>query len=72
MQTNLAKDYSVLSELKRRPQEKDNRHTWMEVYRNIPENFDTILERAVIQAGLKTLIDGERHIEHFLDLSTCA
>ena len=39
MQTMLAKKYSVRTELKRRPDEKDKRHTWMEVYRNAPGKF---------------------------------
>jgi hypothetical protein len=72
MQTKLAKEFSLITELKRRPDKRDECHTWMEVYRNIPENFDTIVQQAVTQAGLTTLINGERHLEHFLDLSECA
>jgi hypothetical protein len=72
MQTNLIKQYSLIAELKRRPEENDGCHTWMEVYRNIPENFDRMLETAVMNAGVRLLIDGERHIEHFLDFSACA
>lgn len=72
MQTILAKEYSLTMGLKRRPDAKDDRHTWMEVYQNVPENFDTILQHAVIHAGLTLLIDGERHLEYFLDLSACA
>lgn len=72
MQTKLAREFGLIAELKRRPEEKNKCHTWMEVYRNVPENFDTILEQAVTQAGIKTLINGERHLERFLDLSACA
>jgi hypothetical protein len=72
MQTKLAKEFSLITELKRRPEKRDECHTWMEVYRNIPENFDRIVQQAVTQAGLTTLINGERHLEHFLDLSACA
>lgn len=72
MQTKLVKEFSLVGELKRSPKKRDECHTWMEVYRNVPENFDTILEQAVTQAGIKTLINGERHLERFLDLSACA
>lgn len=72
MQTKLAKEFSLVGELKRSPEKRDECHTWMEVYRNVPENFDTILAQAVTQAGIKTLINGERHLERFLDLSACA
>jgi hypothetical protein len=72
MQTKIAKKFNLITELKRRPENKGECHTWMEVYRNVPENFDTILQQAVTQAGIKTLINGERHLERFLDLSACA
>jgi hypothetical protein len=72
MQTKLAREFGLMAELKRRPEEKNECHTWMEVYRNVPENFDRILQQAVTQAGIKTLINGERHLERFLDLSACA
>jgi hypothetical protein len=72
MQANLTRECGVLAALKRRPEEKDGRHTWMEVYLAVPDAFDSILERAVSQTKLVTLIDGERHTEYFLDLSACA
>lgn len=72
MQAKLAKEFSLITELKRQPDKRDECHTWMEVYRNVPVNFDTILLQAVTQAGIKTLINGGRHLERFLDLSACA
>lgn len=72
MQTLLGKEYSLSPALKRKPDEKDTLHTWMEIYPNIPQNFDTILSNAVLQTGLAPLIEGERHIEYFLDISACA
>jgi hypothetical protein len=72
MQARLSEQYGIITALKRRPEEKNERHTWMEVYLAVPDGFDDALEQAVIQANLATLIDGERHIEHFLDLSACA
>lgn len=72
MQSDLAMRYGVITALKRRPVEKDGRHTWMEVYLAVPEGFDSVLEQAVAETKLATLIDGERHTEYFMDASTCA
>lgn len=72
MQRSLAKEYGIVTGLKRRPQEKDGQQTWMEVYQAVPEHFEAILERAVTQAGLAQFIDGQRKTEYFLDVSPCA
>ncbi len=72
MQARLSQDCGVAAALKRRPDAKDGRHTWMETYHNIPDGFDAILAQAVSQSGLASLIDGERHTEFFLDITTCA
>lgn len=72
MQRSVFREYAIVGSLKRRPEEQDGRHTWMEIYSGVPDGFEAILERAVAQAGLSALIDGDRHIEHFMDYSTCA
>jgi hypothetical protein len=72
MQANLAAKCGVGIALKRRPTEKDGRHTWMEIYLAVPEGFDAILEQAVTQSQLAILIDGERHTEYFMDVAPCA
>ncbi len=71
MQAELTKKYGVKTALKRRPDIKNTTHTWMEVYLDIPDDFDAILQLIVTETGLSALIDGERHTEHFLDLSSC-
>jgi len=72
MQHALAAEHGVATALKRRPEEKNGQHTWMEVYLAVPQDFETVVERAAKQAGLDNFIDGPRHIEYFLDCSTCA
>jgi len=72
MQTQLAQQYQITSELKRRPEEQDGMHTWMEVYHDVPPHFEAILSDSVAASGLNSLIDGVRHIEQFLDFSPCA
>lgn len=72
MQQALAAETGITIGLKRRPEEKDGRQTWMEVYEAVPEGFEAILDRAVAQADLSPLIDGLRHTEYFLDVSSCA
>ena len=72
MQAALARLHRVPSELKRRPESTDGFQTWMEIYLDVPDHFDAALERAVVTADLLPLIDGVRHVEHFLDGSSCA
>ncbi len=72
MQRRLAQEYGVAAALKRRPEEKEGRQTWMEVYQAVPDGFVTLLERAVARAGLSGLIDGPRHVECFVDVAACA
>lgn len=72
MQQCLFQEYGIVFALKRRPDEKDGRQTWMEIYQAVPAGFDAALERAVAQAGLAELIDGQRHTEYFVDVPLCA
>jgi hypothetical protein len=72
MQRWLAQEYGIVTALKRRPEEQDGMQTWMEIYQAIPDGFAILLERAVAQAGLAALIEGQRNIEYFLDVSVCA
>lgn len=72
MQRCLSREYGIVTGLKRRPEEKDGRQTWMEIYQAVPDGFDAILEHAAAQAGLAALIDGQRNTEYFLDVPTCA
>ena len=62
----------IAGQLKRRPGERDGRQTWMEVYLDSGDGFESALAQAVQQAGLAAWIDGERHTEVFTEISTCA
>jgi len=72
MQDNLSRLYGVRTSLKRRPEEQDGLHTWMEVYLEVAEGFEATLEQAVARSELPAMIAGKRHMEHFLDLTLCA
>lgn len=72
MQAQLSQQYGVEASLKRRPREEAGMHTWMEVYRSAPDGFDGTLQQAAQDADLSCLIHGERHVEHFLDIASCA
>lgn len=72
LQQTLAREYGIVTALKRRPEEKAGRQTWMEIYHAVPDGFEEALDRAVAQAGLLALIDGQRNTEHFVDMSSCA
>ncbi|MDO9421191.1 MAG: DUF4936 family protein [Herminiimonas sp.] len=72
MQDNLSREYGVRTALKRRPEEQDGLHTWMEVYLEVAEGFEATLEQTVASSQLPSMIAGKRHVEHFLDLTLCA
>lgn len=72
MQISVAGEQGVMGSLKRRPEEQNGRHTWMEIYPAIPDGFDKALTHAVEQAQLATLINGPRHNEYFMDVTPCA
>ena len=72
MQDNLRREYGIRTTLKRRPEEQDGLHTWMEVYPEVAEGFEAKLEQAVASSELPSMIAGKRHMEHFLDLTLCA
>lgn len=72
MQSSLADSHQVTPALKRRPENRDGKETWMEIYPYVTEGFEPVLEQAVAAAGLMAWIDGERHIEHFVDVAPCA
>ena len=72
MQQQLVATLGVVGKLKRRPHAAEGVQTWMEVYLATSAGFDSALQAAVHGAELASLIDGERHIEVFIDLSACA
>lgn len=71
MQQMLKRQYGITAALKRRPDAQDSLHTWMEVYTAVPTDFAGKLQQAVDENGLAAFIDGPRHTEQFVDLSTC-
>jgi hypothetical protein len=71
MQASLAQRFGVACQLKRRPEARDGKQTWMEVYAATPAAFATALDGAVEQAGLSAWIAGPRHTEVFTDLVSC-
>jgi hypothetical protein len=72
MQAALTRDHGVVCQLKRRPEAKDGKQTWMEVYAATPAAFAATLDGAVELAGLSALTAGPRHTEVFTDLLPCA
>ena len=71
MQAGLQAQYALRVDLKRRPEEKNNEQTWMEIYLGAPSDFIATLDAAAAAAGLAELT-GARHSEIFVDLPPCA
>lgn len=42
--------------------------TWMEIYREVPHDFETILTNALSQFSMQDWIIGERRMEYFIDV----
>lgn len=72
MQAELAARHAIGTRLMRRPETRDGKQTWMEVYAATADGFPAALELALNDADVGSLIDGQRHIEVFTDISTCA
>lgn len=72
MQERLCRQVGVAAALKRRPPSGQDAMTFMEIYTAVPAGFLPVLERAVEEAGLATLIQGSRHVEIFEDAVPCA
>jgi hypothetical protein len=71
MQARLAAE-GLPGTLKRRPDTKEGRQTWMEVYPAVDDAKAARIEQACAQAGLGGMIDGARHREFFMDVAPCA
>lgn len=69
LQRDLGQRFGVRPAIKRRPEEKDGLQTWMEIYAGVSGDFLPALQQAALNAGL--LIEGERHVEIFVDLPEC-
>ncbi len=72
MQKKLSNLHGMNFSLKRRVEKNVDYQTWMEIYCSVAEEFADLLERAVQNAGVMRLIDGERHNEIFVDIPPCA
>jgi len=72
MQQQLMRDHGIVAALKRRPQQQDDMHTWMEVYLTVADDFENTLNQLVAASRLSDLIEGDRHTEYFLDVPVCA
>lgn len=63
---SLLENHGITPRLQRRPESKDSLHTWMEIYSEVPSNFDAIIESNVIESGLMEFVIGARHAERFI------
>jgi len=72
LQAALKRDHPLIAGLQRRPEEQQGLHTWMEIYRHIPRNFETLLTTAIQETKLLSLIEGSRHLEYFMEIIPCA
>ncbi|MBC7416299.1 MAG: DUF4936 family protein [Herminiimonas sp.] len=72
MQGLLRDRWGVRCGLKQRPRVNQERDTWMEIYLAVPADFKATLDAAVAASPLRLLIEGDRHVESFLECLPCA
>lgn len=72
VQVNLSQQHRIACALKRRPDMTDGYHTWMEVYTSVPSDFAETIEQAIADSCVVNFIHGQRHIESFVNISSCA
>lgn len=63
---SLLEKHGIAPLLQRRPESKDLLHTWMEIYSEVPSNFDAIIGSSVVESGLMDFVIGTRHSERFI------
>jgi hypothetical protein len=54
--------------LQRRPVSDNGIITWMEIYHDVPADFEQTLNSAVTKCGIQAFIRGERRLEYFMNL----
>lgn len=54
-------------QLQRRPETHEGLHTWMEIYRDVPAQFEQIVRDATIASGIVDHVVGERRLEFFIN-----
>ncbi|MDE2428444.1 MAG: DUF4936 family protein [Burkholderiales bacterium] len=57
--------------LQRRPETRDDFHTWMEIYRNVPLHFAEQLNVLLENSKATALHQCQRHAEYFMDIDLC-
>ncbi|MFZ6817786.1 DUF4936 family protein [Undibacterium sp. Ji22W] len=66
LRSELSGTLEHLPRLQRRPASNNGIITWMEIYQEVPENFEAVLYAAIERSGIQTWISGERRLEYFI------
>lgn len=72
LQTHMLQQSGTAHSLQRRPSAQDGLQTWMEIHRQVSSDFEQQLAQAYAQTRLSELLQGERHMEYFMDVNLCA
>lgn len=68
LQRDLKQRYQVHSRFMRRAETAHDVQTWMEIYYDVPDEFEAELQRVVMAFRITDLIDGPRQTEHFVEI----
>ena len=72
MHRRLENTYAIAPVLRRRPETRDGLQTWMEIYPNVPDHFDHVIEQLAAEEGISELATNGRHVEYFMEMPPCA
>ncbi|MFZ6749764.1 DUF4936 family protein [Undibacterium sp. Ren11W] len=72
LQKTLFATLGLKMQLQRRPEIAAGCLTWMEIYRDIPDDFQAQLTSLVNSNPLHALLQGARHAEYFENVLVCA
>jgi hypothetical protein len=61
-------DFGLVSRLMRRPEAENGLSTWMEVYEDVPPEFDNWLRSQCDELDLLSLTADQRHAERFVEV----
>lgn len=61
--------FAVKTRLMRRPEEEGGIQTWMEIYHEVPGDFDIWLRSHCETHDVSPFTDGQRHVERFVPVA---
>jgi Domain of unknown function (DUF4936) len=69
VQRELATETGIEGRMLKRVENPGPRETWMEIYEDVAEDFESLLSDNIEAHGIDALLCGARHVERFGDVA---